>query len=95
MRDHTRSEAQASQCSPAFVEATPKSPAESNLVIVPDAEARHLAAMDSAIQSAQSWKDFCESMPATDLLDVKAGLVDRDVPLPKDDAAFDVDLLPG
>ena len=34
-------------------------------------------------------------MPASDLLDVKADLVDRGEPLPTDDAAFDVDLLPG
>jgi len=34
-------------------------------------------------------------MPVPDLLEVKAGLVDRHEPLPDDDAAFDVDVLPG
>lgn len=73
----------------------PRGGEQGNLVFIPQLEAKRLAAIHTAIASAQTWGHFCERMPANDLLEVKANIIECGESLPEDSDEFHIDLIPG
>jgi hypothetical protein len=67
---------------------------ESNLVFIPEPEAKRLAAIYDAI-SAKTWGEFKRRMPTDDLQEVISYFVEDEEEMPSDDAKFEPDLLPG
>jgi hypothetical protein len=67
---------------------------EKNLVFIPEAEAKRLAAIYDAIYTSKTWGDFVRQMPPDDLQDVLARFSDYDIDPPKKEDKFTDDFLP-
>jgi hypothetical protein len=67
---------------------------ETNLVFIPEPEARRLAAIHQAICRSKTWSDFTRQMPEDDLQEVVSRFIEDDEPLPSDEDRFVVDFLP-
>jgi hypothetical protein len=66
---------------------------ESNLVFIPELEAKRLAAIYDAI-SSKTWGEFARRMPADDLQDVISWFIEDERDVPSDDEKFVPEFLP-
>ncbi len=64
---------------------------DTNLVFIPEPEARRLAAINQAICTSKTWFDFTRQMPADDLQEVVCRFIEDDEPLPNNEDKFVVD----